>query len=273
MKECVLISVPVLMIICLIKDMKFLSKTSMLALASLLVAIVVIFWTGLTNKPPIHKINFMPTSFFLFFGIAVMAYSGISVSLPIEENMAKPEQYNLVLHVTLVFLTILYCGFGLLAYAFFGDKVSDVITTNLRNDWEAMVAKIGLILLLLCGIPIQLYSVYQIVENSLEPKILKYNKFKRFAITSIIRIVILLVTVGLAIVVPLFGLFTNLIGSLCTTAITYVFPPLFHMLIFRRAGKLHVKYIVASVIIMAIGIGGGGVSSVITLKQIIQKLS
>ena len=303
LRECVGISVPVLIVLSLIRDIRFLGKTSMIALSSLFVAIVVIFWTGLTNHPPIHKINYMPTNFFLFFGIAgkykkkkknskfqfffyyfsnffiiqklflVMAYSGISVCIPIESSMAKPQQYNTVLHITLVFLTALYCGFGLLAYSFFGSKVNAVITDNLRDDWEAMVAKIGLILLLLFGIPVQLYSVYQIIENSLEPKLQKYSRFTSLLITSVIRILILLGTVGLAIVVPLFGLFTNLIGSLCTTVITFVLPPIFHMKIYHRYHKLTYHYIIASAIIMAIGIGGGGVSSVITLKKIISELS
>jgi solute carrier family 36 (proton-coupled amino acid transporter) len=202
-----------------------------------------------------------------------MAYSGISVCIPIESSMAKPEQYNTVLHITLVFLTILYCGFGLLAYSFFGSNVNSVITDNLRNDWEAMVAKIGLILLLLFGIPVQLYSVYQIVENSLAPKLQRYNKFTYLVITSIIRIIILLGTVGLAIVVPLFGLFTNLIGALCTTAVTFILPPIFHMRIYHRYHKLSYHYIIISVIIMTIGIGGGGVSSVVTLKKIISQLA
>jgi amino acid permease len=70
LRECVGMSVPVLIVLSLIRDIRFLGKTSMIALSSLIIAVIVIFWTGLTNHPPIHKINYMPTNFFLFFGIA-----------------------------------------------------------------------------------------------------------------------------------------------------------------------------------------------------------
>ena len=89
------------------------------------------------------KENFPSTEFknISFIQNIVMAYSGITISIPIEESMAHPEKYNTVLHITIIFLTILYCGFGVLAYAFFGNAVNSVITDNLRDDWEAYLPK------------------------------------------------------------------------------------------------------------------------------------
>ena len=70
LRECVAISLPILIVLSLLRDMKFLGKTSLVGLSALFVAIAVIFWTGLTNHPPIHPINILPENVFLFFGIA-----------------------------------------------------------------------------------------------------------------------------------------------------------------------------------------------------------
>ena len=120
------------------------------------------------------------------------------------------------------------------------------------------------------GIPIQLFAVYQIVEKAMGTE--KWSKGKRIVITSIIRVAILLATAGLGVLVPMFGLFTNLVGALCGASITYVFPPLFHFFIFYRANKLTWPYKLANSAIIALGVIGGGVTSAVTLETIIKKL-
>jgi len=199
-----------------------------------------------------------------------MAYSGITISIPIEENMAHPEKYNTVLHITIVFLTILYCGFAVLTYAFFGNDVHSVVTKNLRDDWEAYLPKVGLIIMLLMGIPIQLFAVYQIIEKAMPLE--KWGKKKSLLITSLIRVAILLGTAGLGILVPYFGLFTNLVGALCGASITYVFPPIFHLFIFYRAKKLFWPYVLANSLILFLGVFGGGLTSVETIISLVQAI-
>lgn len=62
---------------------------------------------------------------------------GINVVMPVENEMAKPQDFlgcPGVLNTTMVFVTILYGVMGILGYMTYGDDVRGSITLNLPQD-------------------------------------------------------------------------------------------------------------------------------------------
>ncbi len=70
----------------------------------------------------------------LFFGTAIFAIEGISVVLPIENQMRYPKDmlgWNGVLNTSMGLVVALYVGMGFYGYLKFGEDIKSSITLNL----------------------------------------------------------------------------------------------------------------------------------------------
>ena len=70
----------------------------------------------------------------LFFGTAIFAIEGISVVLPIENQMRKPKEmlgWNGVLNTSMALVTALYVAMGFYGYLKYGETIESSITLNL----------------------------------------------------------------------------------------------------------------------------------------------
>ena len=73
----------------------------------------------------------------LFFGIAIYAFEGIAVVLPIENRMRTKADFrglSGVLNTGMVFVTVLYACIGFYGYLCFGSTIEGSITLNLPTD-------------------------------------------------------------------------------------------------------------------------------------------
>ena len=70
----------------------------------------------------------------LFFGTAIFAIEGISVVLPIENQMRYPKDmlgYNGVLNTSMALVVALYIAMGFYGYLKYGEEIAATITLNL----------------------------------------------------------------------------------------------------------------------------------------------
>ena len=70
----------------------------------------------------------------LFFGTAIFAIEGISVVLPIENQMRSPKDmlgWNGVLSTSMSLVVALYVGMGFYGYLKFGEGIAGSISLNL----------------------------------------------------------------------------------------------------------------------------------------------
>ena len=70
----------------------------------------------------------------LFFGTAIFAIEGISVVLPIENQMKYPKDmlgWNGVLSTSMSLVVALYVGMGFYGYLKFGEGIAGSISLNL----------------------------------------------------------------------------------------------------------------------------------------------
>ena len=83
-----------------------------------------------SSVPWIAKSERLP----LFFGTAIFAIEGISVVLPIENQMRKPKEmlgWNGVLNTSMALVTALYVAMGFYGYLKYGETIESSITLNL----------------------------------------------------------------------------------------------------------------------------------------------
>ncbi|KAJ7967067.1 putative Amino acid transporter [Quillaja saponaria] len=86
----------------------------------------------LKQRPPVEAFGGLPV-FFYGLGVAVYSFEGIGMVLPLESETKEKEKFGSVLALTMIFIALLYGGFGTLGYLAFGSETKDVITE--RRFW------------------------------------------------------------------------------------------------------------------------------------------
>ena len=160
----------------------------------------------------------------LFFGVAVFDFEGNGVVINLHASMREPEKFNRVLVGTLTIYIIFLCVFSSIAYWSYGPNLEDMVTLNLPHDNLTSTVQVFYCFGLLGSYPMQLMPVFEIIESS--------NLYKRMPTLSsflptkrlIIRTLLVLLSATLAMLVPKFGLFINLIGSFACTALAFILP-------------------------------------------------
>jgi len=263
--------IPILAILLQLRDLKYLSPTSVIGIIAVVIACIVVLYYGFTVFPDQTPKSFpfvRITTVAYYFGIAVFALEGIFLVVPIEDNMKNQWQYPLMLDVSMIFVTFLYLTFGFLGYLLFGDNVCSVITNNLPvGAVVVIIVQICLIVELIFSYPLQISPVVNLIENAITNPEDRFYELKR----TLIRICLVLVTVGLAVVVPLFDLVTNLVGAFSNTFAGFILPVAFHIKLFYH--KMHWTQFVFDILVLLFGTIGGGTATVLTVIKIVDTIA
>jgi len=257
---------PVFMLLSWLRNIKYLAPTSVFANFSLLFAATVILYYGFSHivwehHYPALNVSGVPT----FFGIAVFGFEGINLALPIHASMKNPKRYGRVLDIALVVVGTMYIAFGSLGYICFGEKTQSIITLNLPGSAAIVyVVKVALILELTFSYPIQLFPVSTICEAGMFSE----NAPNKLVMSSLFRTALVALTVGIAIIIPHFDLFTALIGAFSNSLVTFIFPPIFLLALFKR--KLQYYEIALNILMLVLGLIASGISSYMALHDIIR---
>lgn len=190
------------------------------AMGVVMVEDVMIF---LENRPALKA--FGDLSVFSYgIGVAVYAFEGVGMILPLEAEAKDQDKFGNVLAWCMAFISLIYGGFGILGYFAFGEETKDIITTNLGGGVISTLVQVGLCINLFFTFPLMMNPVYEVVERRLCGS--RYNMWLRWVVVLAVSLV--------ALSVPNFADFLSLVGSSVCVALGFVLPALFHLLVFRR---------------------------------------
>uniref|UniRef100_A0A7N0UXW6 Amino acid transporter transmembrane domain-containing protein n=1 Tax=Kalanchoe fedtschenkoi TaxID=63787 RepID=A0A7N0UXW6_KALFE len=173
------------------------------------------------SHPPVNPFGSVSTLFYGI-GVAVYAFEGIGMVLPLESEMEKKDRFGKILALSMSFITLMYASFGLLGYIAFGDATRDIITANLQRGSTATLVQLALCINLFLTFPLMMNPVYEVVERMFSKG--RYSLPMRFALVVGVSLVALLV--------PNFADFLSLVGSSFGCALAFVLPALFHLVVF-----------------------------------------
>ncbi|XVF67132.1 hypothetical protein PTKIN_Ptkin10aG0096400 [Pterospermum kingtungense] len=162
--------------------------------------------------------------FFYGMGVAVYAFEGIGMVLPIESEMKDTSNFGKILALSMGFISLMYGAFGVLGYFAFGAETSDIITANLGAGWISTLVQLGLCINLFFTFPLMMNPVYEIVERRFWGG--NYCLWLRWLLVLIVSLV--------ALFVPNFADFLSLVGSSVCCGLAFVLPALFHLLVFKE---------------------------------------
>jgi amino acid permease len=238
----------------------FLRYASFVALSCMLyVFILVIVWAGISNfddmvagnknrqidisgGKDLHLANFSQDVFFALPIVAFAFSSHIQVYKIYREMGVSdvPGMMNVV-HLSVGACSLLYLGVGIFGYLCFYQVTSPNLLNNFTDESNGAIAlaKIGLAIVLVASAPLFMLPMRDTLNNLLFSE----EKAKQF---SWIRHIIF--TVGilgfaylLACVTPEVSDVLSLTGSLCSTAVMYLFPATFYLALEQNHTSLQDK--------------------------------
>ncbi|KAK9287161.1 hypothetical protein L1049_015572 [Liquidambar formosana] len=201
----------------------------------------------LKQRPAVEAFGGL-SMFFYILGVAVYSFEGIGMVLPIESEMKEKEKFGKILGWAMAFITLMYGGFGVLGYFAFGEETKDMITANLGKGLVNTLVQLGLCINLYFTFPLMMNPVYELVER----------RFCGGRYCLWLRWVLVLVVSLVALTVPNFTDFMSLVGSSVCCALAFVFPALFHLLVFKDEMGWKGLFLDVAFVVLGIGLGISG---------------
>ncbi|MED6204058.1 hypothetical protein PIB30_005456 [Stylosanthes scabra] len=118
----------------------------------------------LENRPNLKAFGGFPM-FFYGIGVAVHAFEGIGMVLPLESEAKDKEKFGDVLGLAMMLISILYGAFGALGYFAFGEDTQEIITTNLGQGLISDLVQFCLCINLFFTFPLMMNPVYEVIED------------------------------------------------------------------------------------------------------------
>lgn len=186
--------------------------------------------------------------FFYGLGVAVYAFEGIGMVLPLESETKEKDKFGKILGLSMTFISLIYGGFGVLGYFAFGEATNDIITTNFGQGLISHLVQLGLCINLFFTFPLMMNPVYEIVE-------------RRFCDTRYcfwLRWLMVLAVTLVALLVPNFADFLSLVGSSVCIVLGFVLPALFHLMVFKEEMSWKGVVVDGAIVVLGVVLGVSG---------------
>ncbi|XP_033230584.1 proton-coupled amino acid transporter-like protein pathetic isoform X2 [Belonocnema kinseyi] len=224
---------PFLLALCLVRNLKYLAPFSMVANILVAAGLGITYYYIFEN---VEDLNLEPRPKFatfsqlpLFFGTAIFALEGIGVVMPLENNMKTPTHFigcPGVLNIGMFFVVLLYSVTGFFGYLKYGEATEEAITLNLPKDQIlAQSVKIMIAVAIFLTYGLQFYVPMEIIWKNLK----QYFGSRKLAGEYLVRIALVIMTVGVAILVPNLGPLISLVGAVCLSTMGLMFPSIIEL--------------------------------------------
>ncbi|EFA81313.1 hypothetical protein PPL_05293 [Heterostelium album PN500] len=286
-------TMPAMVILCFLTDMKYLSYTSIFGALSLLFAMGTIMVYGgidYSIKPyDEYKVDYSNVP--LWFGVAAFFFCNHIVVIPISHASGDVRRYPKVLNYGMLFITIVNLTFAILGYFYFYfyvDPVTGVvgvpsaITQVLPKGAFANVVRACIVLELICSYPIVFGAGMNVVESSVK---IFFKHFSAFPVSDrnedgkklfisrnwkfyVLRVLFNVALAAIGTNIKNFGSYTSLIGSLMLALTGLVVPPLLYIKYYPEQSRL---LFAAHIAIVVFGLGATGYGTYQSIVDLINQ--
>ncbi|XP_017370517.1 proton-coupled amino acid transporter 3 [Cebus imitator] len=245
---------PFLILLVFIQNLKVLSIFSTLANITTLGSMALIFEYIMQGIPYPSDLPLMANwnTFLLFFGTAIFTFEGVGMVLPLKNQMKHPQQFSFVLYLGMSIVIILYICLGTLGYMKFGSDTQASITLNLPNCWLYQSVKLMYSIGIFFTYALQFHVPAEII---IPFAISQVSESWALFVDLSVRSALVCLTCVSAILIPRLDLVISLIGSVSSSALALIIPPLLEIVILYSEDMSYVT-IAKDIMISILGLLG-----------------
>ncbi|KAJ2957556.1 hypothetical protein NQZ79_g6733 [Umbelopsis isabellina] len=165
----------------------------------------------------------------VFIGTAIYAFEGIGLIIPIRDAMKKPEHFPRVLVLVMFIVAAVLTVIGGLGYIANGSRTETVALLNLPNNWISHTIQIMYAIAMLLSNPLTFFPAVRIIEQGLFGyQTGRYDDRIKWAKNALRTALLTLALVVAWAASSQLDKFISLLGSVCCSPLSLIFPPLFH---------------------------------------------
>lgn len=232
-----------------VKEMRYLSKFSAMGIFAIFFAFAVIAGYGIIENGfvgfnQISWDDLWPSSIGAisnWFGCVVFGFGVVPITYNIQESMAEPQLMTRATEIALLGVFITYSAIGNGITILFSPSVpsfeGDVLEV-LPNSWIPTAVRLSMTFVVIVTAPLLVVPCGELLEGKIG-----LAADCSFVLRAVIRLTICLFCTGVSVIVPGFVYVLSFVGSFCVALVSFIFPPLFHLLLLwqREEGQADTK--------------------------------
>ena len=224
-----------------VKNLSQVAWMSLLSVIALMVAVVSVLAYGIAHEYSwapreilVWNIDKVPVSL----AIIIFSYICHPVLPGVEASMENKSKYRTMLALSYFFVAIVKVVFSVCAFLSFSSNIQDVIVNSLPVGVIRSLVNAFLLLNVFFSYPFRVITIIQTIEESVSPDSFSC-KIPGLVWFIGIRVSTNFLTLLPAILIPRFALFMAFISSLTGSAIAFILPVIFHLVIKQHELKLY----------------------------------
>lgn len=222
-------------------------------------------WSTFVHDIPLINVKGLPLA------VAVLMYSLLAnVILPeIEGSMIKPEEIKKALHLSYGISTAFKLLFGLLGALTFGSATNQLVAINVAKYSVngKYIITIFLLSYNVTNFALLYFVLFEKIDTFIESR---FSQSFQSIWVIMSRVLGVILTTGIAVVVPYFGFVAGVVGSLTGFGVTLLCPTLFHLQLKWR--ELTICRKIVEILMVVVGVFVGAVSVYTSLSTLIRKV-
>ncbi|XP_063543230.1 proton-coupled amino acid transporter-like protein pathetic [Cydia strobilella] len=216
-----IITIP-LIVLCMIRSLKYLAPVALVA--SLFVTFIACA-TTIYSLTSIAELNKRPAwkdyhGFFRFLGTCIYSVQGVTITLPLENNMRSPHHFSTVSQFGMSLVVMMVAAIGLLGYWGYGEQCETPITVHLPLFVSTVVLQFILAIMISAVYALHCWLSFRIIWYYIG----KRHRRKREVWERFYKAINVILISCVSLACPDVNLMMSFLGAVICSWVCFIFP-------------------------------------------------